>query len=178
MKKLLVSVFLVFCFITPTQKAHALDPKAKAFMVMTSYGTIGGALLGFASLAFGTNSRAIAQGASLGLYAGIIFGAYVIQSHNTSMQPQDEYQEPYDPYAPPQDQGGYAPQGYGNPPPQQPQGGGGYGAPVPQEESGGFFGNRAEEINFKVQRNFQPIGSHGKSLSRVPIYINFYNSTF
>jgi hypothetical protein len=32
-------------------------------------------------MAFGNSSRAIAQGASLGLYAGIFFGSYVLLSH-------------------------------------------------------------------------------------------------
>ncbi len=59
-----------------------MDPKAKAFLTVSAYGSAGGALLGVASMAFGTNSRAIAQGASLGLYAGILFGTYVIVSHH------------------------------------------------------------------------------------------------
>lgn len=51
-------------------------------MTIVGYGTGGGALLGAASLAFGTSTRAIAQGASLGLYAGILFGGYVLVSHH------------------------------------------------------------------------------------------------
>ena len=190
MKKLLISLALLFCFITPTQKAHALDPKAKAFMVMTAYGTVGGALLGFATLAFGSNSRAIAQGASLGLYAGIAFGAYVIHSHQSSLNP-EPYEDPYDPYAP-QDPyarppaNPYSPYnqqpapGYANPPPvnQPPAGGGGFGAPVPEEESGGFFGGRASEIMDKHYRSFQPLGSHTKPLKNIPIYFNLYNASF
>jgi len=59
-----------------------MDPKAKAFLTVSAYGAAGGALLGLASMAFGTSSRAVAQGASLGLYAGILFGTYVIVSHH------------------------------------------------------------------------------------------------
>jgi len=187
MKKLLISLVLLFSLITPTKSAHALDPKAKAFMIMTAYGTVGGALLGFATLAFGSNSRAIAQGASLGLYAGIIFGAYVINSHNNASNP--EYQEPFDPYAPQQDpyapRDPYAPQdpyapSYGNPPSgnQPPAGGGGYGAPPPQEDAGGFFGGRVQEINYRHSSSFQAIGTHSKPINSIPIYLNLLNTTF
>jgi hypothetical protein len=180
MKKLLISLVLLFSLITPVKDAQALDPKAKAFMIMTAYGTVGGALLGFATLAFGNNSRAIAQGASLGLYAGIAFGAYVINTHHTRNNPVSN--EPvYDPYAPPA-RDPYAPRDpynqnpYGTPPPPPQPSGGGFGAPPP--EDGGFFGGRVEEINHKLERNFQAIGTHGNTLSRVPIYFNLYNSTF
>ncbi len=53
----------------------------KALGSMALYGTVGGLLLGTASLAFGTDPRSIAKGASLGLYAGLIFGGYVVVSH-------------------------------------------------------------------------------------------------
>lgn len=179
MKKLLLSLILLFSLIVPTQSAHALNPKAKAFMVMTAYGTVGGALLGFATLAFGSNSRAIAQGASLGLYAGILFGAYVIQSHHSSMNP-EEYEDPYDPYSPQNPYGPTDPysQPYNNPPPAQQPAGGGFGAPPPEEDSGGFFGGRAQEIQDKHMRNFQALGTHNKPLSTIPIYFNLYNTTF
>ena len=183
MKKLLISLALLVCFVTPTKSAHALDPKAKAFIVMTTYGTVGGALLGFATLAFGSNSRAIAQGASLGLYAGIAFGAYVIQSHQSSLNP-EPYQEPYDPYAPkdqytnPQGRDPYSPYNREQSPSQQPAGGGGFGAPVPEEESGGFFGGRVNQINMNHMRSFQPIGSHKKPGRAIPVFFNLYNTQF
>lgn len=56
--------------------------KAKAFLTIAGYGTAGGALLGLATMAFGQSSRAVAQGASLGLYAGLLFGTYVLVSHH------------------------------------------------------------------------------------------------
>ena len=59
-----------------------MDAKMKALGMIALYGTIGGALLGTASLAFGTKPRAIFQGASLGLYAGLIFGSYIVISHS------------------------------------------------------------------------------------------------
>lgn len=166
MKKLLVSLTILFSIIIHSQKANALEPKQKAFMVMCAYGTVGGSLLGFASMAFGSNSRAIAQGASLGLYAGIIFGAYVVSSHRSANEPVPDPYAPQDPYGAP---GGYGTPGGG--------GGGGFGAPPPQEEQGGFFGSRVEEINMKMMNNFEP--SYKKdALSKLPIYINFFNATF
>lgn len=170
MKKLLISLAIAFTLITPTQKAQAIEPKTKAFLVMCAYGTVGGALLGFASMAFGTNSRAIAQGASLGLYAGIIFGGYVISSHRDPNAPVDEYEQ--DPYgAPPMDQG-YPPPG----------GGGGFGAPAPEDDGGGsgFFGspNRVIEINDKFVRNFRPLNEKRGHLNAPPVYVNLYHSTF
>lgn len=65
-----------------TAGAGGIPPRAKAFLLVSGYGAAGGALLGLASMAFGTSPRAIAQGASLGLYAGILFGTYVIVSHH------------------------------------------------------------------------------------------------
>lgn len=153
---------ICFGLVFPANKAHALDPKVKAFLVVCGYGTVGGALLGFASLAFGTSSRAVAQGASLGLYAGIIFGTYVLTSYPGQGGAQPEpYPENYppDPYAP----GGY-------PPP-----GGGFGAPPP-EEGGGFFGNprRVDEINRELIQNF----GLKKGSNMPPIYLNLLKVNF
>lgn len=72
-----------------------MDSRVKALGTMALYGTVGGALLGTASLAFGTSGRAPAVGASLGLYAGILFGSYVVASHyykrNYRPSPQENY---------------------------------------------------------------------------------------
>lgn len=78
-------------------KAQAqLPPKAKAFLTIVGYGTAGGAILGAASTAFGTSSRAISQGASLGLYAGVLFGTYVMVSHhNKRYGSYDDNSSPY-----------------------------------------------------------------------------------
>ncbi len=64
-----------------SRPVHALDSKTKIMLTVAGYGTAAGTLLGVASLAFGTKARAIAQGASLGLYAGLIFGSYIVLSH-------------------------------------------------------------------------------------------------
>lgn len=64
---------------------------------MAAYGTVGGALLGTASLAFGSSGRAVAQGASLGLYAGLAFGAYVVVSHQVKRYNDENPSEDYYP---------------------------------------------------------------------------------
>ncbi len=150
----------------PANKAMAMDPKVKAFAVVATYGTVSGALLGFASMAFGTNSRAIAQGASLGLYAGIIFGTYVLTSYKAPGEDNYNAYPEQDPYAPPP----YPPAG-GFPPPT-----GGYGAPAPApEEDGSFFGSprRVMEIQEKLQ-SFQ----NKKGSRTPPIYMNLLNLNF
>jgi hypothetical protein len=99
MRKLL-SLFLVFFLTLAVIKphdAHAEMPaKAKAILTMAGYGVAGGALLGIASMAFGNTSRAVAQGASLGLYAGLIFGGYVLISHHNKQV--GSYQDDSSPY--------------------------------------------------------------------------------
>lgn len=64
-----------------TPAAHAESKNAKIFLVTSSYGVMAGSLTGLASLAFyedpGNHMKNIAVGASLGLYAGIILGAYM-----------------------------------------------------------------------------------------------------
>lgn len=52
------------------------------FVVSCSYGVLAGTLVGAATLAFsdkpGENLNRVARGASLGLYAGMLLGAYVV----------------------------------------------------------------------------------------------------
>ena len=151
--------------IMPANSQAALPPKAKAFLVMCAYGTVGGALLGFASLAFQNNNRAIAQGASLGLYAGMIFGGYVLASHKKPGE-LEEYPPGQDPYQ----QQGPPPPGFGPP--------GGIPGEEPPPSDGGFFGvefKRVEEINLKYVSNFET--KKGTNFSP-PIYIPIYNLSF
>ena len=70
MKNILLTLVLAFTLTSFQNQAHAQDkggmnPKAKAFLIVTGYGTALGTLLGIASLAFDAKPRAIAQGASL-----------------------------------------------------------------------------------------------------------------
>ena len=165
MKKFILLTLLISAFIIPSHNAHALKPKAKAFAIICAYGTVGGALLGFASMAFGTDSRIIAQGASLGLYAGIAFGTYVITSHRNPNEPQvPEYQDPQLP--PP----GYDP-GYGAPD------SGGFGAPPPRDEPGGFFGSPQRMLE---ENDFEYSGFKRKKgrVESLPIYFNLLDVKF
>ena len=74
-------LLLVLLMIAP-MRAYAADA-TREFVTSCVYGSIAGTLVGVASLAFtsqpGENLRNVARGASLGLYAGILLGAYVTQ---------------------------------------------------------------------------------------------------
>jgi hypothetical protein len=105
-KKLLCLITL--CLFLSQGVMAALDPRVKALGTMAVYGTAGGALLGTATLAFGSSGRSVAKGASIGLYAGILFGSYIVISHaykqhrikNPRQQDKDYYpddtQSPYE----------------------------------------------------------------------------------
>jgi hypothetical protein len=89
-------LMLVISCLRPQHASAQIPVKAKAFLTMAGYGAAGGALLGMATMAFGNSSRAVAQGASLGLYAGIIFGSYVLISHHQkSRGSYDDNSSPY-----------------------------------------------------------------------------------
>jgi hypothetical protein len=104
LKKILVSMvtvaFVSSVTIFPVQEAKA-DP-GREFLMSITYGTLAGALLGTASLAFtdkpGDKLQRIARGASLGLYFGILLGAYVVygvsdesDELNNILPPEDDY---------------------------------------------------------------------------------------
>lgn len=92
---LTITFTLLFSF----SHAHAASDssaKAKAFLQVAGYGTAGGALLGLASMAFGGSSRSVAQGASLGLYAGILFGTYILYTHSYPSGGKIDDSSPYD----------------------------------------------------------------------------------
>lgn len=94
-----VSLLIALCFILSfnAREARAEMPvKARAFITIVGYGTAGGALLGAASMAFGNSTRAVFQGASLGLYAGILFGTYVLVSHHNRRS--GNYEDSSSPY--------------------------------------------------------------------------------
>lgn len=54
----------------------------REFLMSAAYGTLAGTIVGAATLAFsdkpGDNLNKVARGASLGLYAGILLGLYVV----------------------------------------------------------------------------------------------------
>lgn len=83
--KITITIFsLLLAFSSVSPSYAEMDPKIKALGSLAAYGTIGGALLGTASLAFGAGGRSVAKGASLGLYAGLIFGGYIVLTHQMS----------------------------------------------------------------------------------------------
>ena len=101
MKKFIL--ILLFVSITPVHSA-TLERSFKTFGTSALWGTLGGALLGGAAMAFGTNASSIAKGASLGLYAGLLYGGYLMVDYNMNNSAPDinnRYQSPggggYDP---------------------------------------------------------------------------------
>ena len=56
----------------------------REFVLSCAYGTLAGTLVGVASLAFsdkpGDNLNRVARGASIGLYGGILLGAYIVNN--------------------------------------------------------------------------------------------------
>jgi hypothetical protein len=77
-KKILLVVMILGVVSIQSKPAHALSPKVKVLAITAGYGAVAGTLIGLASLAFGTKSKSIFIGASLGLYAGLIYGGYLI----------------------------------------------------------------------------------------------------
>lgn len=93
---LFLVLFITLALVKPQTARADIPAKGKAILTMSVYGAAGGALLGLATMAFGNTSRAVAQGASLGLYAGLIFGAYVLISHHQkSVGSYDDDASPY-----------------------------------------------------------------------------------
>jgi len=68
--------------LAPVRETRAASPEARVFLLTSTYGVMAGSLTGLASLAFysspSEHMRNVAMGASLGLYTGIILGAYLL----------------------------------------------------------------------------------------------------
>lgn len=85
-----VSGFLVLVLaLGPVRQAQAQNTSSappsgalQAFLLTSTYGVLAGTLTGLASLAFyeepGDHGRNVAMGASLGLYVGLLLGAYLV----------------------------------------------------------------------------------------------------
>jgi hypothetical protein len=71
---------LSFSLLLPVEQARA--EAMHEFIISSTYGALAGGLVGAASLAFsdrpGDNLNRVARGTSLGLYAGMLLGLYVI----------------------------------------------------------------------------------------------------
>lgn len=76
-----VGLSLILGFHVPVARA-AQDTSGREFLMSCTYGVLAGTLVGAASLAFtqkpSDNLNIVARGASLGLYAGILLGFYVV----------------------------------------------------------------------------------------------------
>ena len=94
---------VLFASLTNIEASAAIDPKAKILGVMAGYGTCSGILLGAASMAFKSNGRAIFQGASIGLWAGLLFGGYVVVSHQLKQNSSLNYKQQEGEYYPEDD---------------------------------------------------------------------------
>jgi len=81
MKRILLALIFSFVLMTPTH-ASTLERSFKTFGTSALWGSLGGALLGGAAMAFGTNVSSIAKGASLGLYAGLLYGGYLMVDYS------------------------------------------------------------------------------------------------
>jgi hypothetical protein len=79
LRKILCSL-MILSFMAVGQPSRA--DSGHEFIMSVTYGTLAGTLLGVASLAFVSKPsdklQNVARGASLGLYAGILLGLYVI----------------------------------------------------------------------------------------------------
>jgi peptidoglycan/LPS O-acetylase OafA/YrhL len=77
--KIVACLVLVIAMLIPRQSQA--DP-AREFLLSCTYGVLAGTLVGAAALAFtsnpGDNLNMVARGASLGLYAGIFLGFYIV----------------------------------------------------------------------------------------------------
>lgn len=165
MRKNFSTLFIAFLtfFLINTKEAKAqIPPKAKAFITICAYGAGGGAMLGMASMAFGMSSRAIAQGASLGLYAGIFFGTYVLVSHHQKRYGQyDDKSSPY------QDSTDVYGDEY-----QSDEGGSGDG-----EAQGGFF-DRFQVLQEKLRVESFSLGQKRRGSTMPPLQINLIQYNF
>lgn len=160
------SLILVCLFtltvLKPLEARAEIPVKAKAFMTIAGYGTAAGALLGAASMAFGGSTRNVAQGASLGLYAGILFGTYVLVSHHqkrygTYDDRSSPYQESSDVYSDEyrEDEGGSSGSG----------------------SRGGFF-DRFEVMQEKFHGEAFSLGDKKRGSKLPPLHINLLNLEF
>jgi hypothetical protein len=96
----IIIILSLFTFVLLPANTYA--SKAQEILVTSTYGVLAGTIVGVATLAFSSNPggrlRNIAVGASLGLYAGILLGAYL--AYGVKLEPQiieeDDDDEYYD----------------------------------------------------------------------------------
>lgn len=91
---------LIFCLLFLSSlnlSAQQSQQPMREFITATTYGVLAGTLVGAASLAFteqpGENLQRVARGASLGLYAGILLGLYIVYVVPTAYERELEYNQ-------------------------------------------------------------------------------------
>ncbi len=154
----------IILFLMVLRPVSAMDVRLKALGAMALYGTVGGALLGTASLAFGGEGRNVAKGASLGLYGGLIFGTYVVVSH-AYRKHERENPKPQENYYP----------GVQSPYEQDPNGGA-----YDDEAGGGFRWQPVQELQQQAARELESDmdwSLRGRQNS-VMFFLPLYNTTF
>ncbi len=160
-KTLLIFLF-VFTSLSLQNEARAqMDPKLKAFLIVSGYGAGLGALLGVASLAFDAKERAVAQGASLGLYAGIIFGIYILSTYGKPKAPEPgTYQDGITPY-----------QNEDIPPPDD---------PYSDDAGGSFFDSAAGGFRLEPIDHNKDFAQFEKksAMDQIPIYLELARFSF
>ena len=96
-KHFIVIIIAVSVILMP---ANAYANKGKEIGLTAAYGVVAGTIVGVATLAFsgspGSHLRNVAVGASLGLYAGILLGAYL--AYGVKLDPEVEEDDDDDEY--------------------------------------------------------------------------------
>lgn len=94
LKFLIVVSLLISCMQVNAQQS---TQPMREFITATTYGVLAGTLVGAASLAFteqpGENLQRVARGASLGLYAGIFLGLYIVYIVPSAYERQLDYNQ-------------------------------------------------------------------------------------
>ena len=101
-----ITIALVLSLLAPQDKLWAQDnideetgggqsTAMREFIMSCTYGVLAGTLVGAAMLAFtdqpGDNLNKVARGASLGLYAGIMLGVYVVYIVPGQLEQNEDY---------------------------------------------------------------------------------------
>jgi hypothetical protein len=152
---LFVLLIFTFSLFRPEQAQAQMPVKARAFLTIVGYGAAGGAILGLASMAFGQSTRTVAQGASLGLYAGIIFGTYVLVSHHNMRH--GSYDDSNSPYS---------------------NSRGIYGEDYNSDDGGGTEGDSGGGFFERMQITQQKFARKERGGQLPPLYVNIFNYSF
>jgi hypothetical protein len=90
-------VAMVFAgLVYSTERAHALDKRLGLIFKTAGYGAAAGAVIGAGTVALGLGGfRNVLMGASSGMYAGILLGAYVVLTPDETGPSRGRARNPY-----------------------------------------------------------------------------------